>query len=151
MPTLGDYSAIRAELARVTNVAFGIDEEDVQFGLPRLPKGDSDLPMAVWHMQPVTMSFESGTGTVRGLGQDYVFKGYFVFRKPEPQESDEEAHKVAMFNVIAPLLEASELFADVGMYPHTGLMDPLELMGPLEGAHGFSLDFSTLVKREWGT
>lgn len=151
MPTLGDYAAIRAELRRVTHDAFGIDEDAVQFGLPRLPKDDSDLPMACWALQPVTMSFSSDTGTVRGLGQDYVFKGYFVFQKPEPQESDEEEHKVEMFNVIAPLLEESELFAEVGMYPHVSLMDPLELMGPLEGAHGFSLDFSMLVKRTWGT
>ncbi len=151
MASLGDYLGIRAELKRVTNLAFGIDEDKVQFGEPRLPKDTNGLPYACWQLQPVAMSFSGPTGTVRSLNQDYVWRGFFAFRKPEPQESDEESHKVLMFGTIALLLEANELFAEVGMLPHTSQFDPTEWMPPLEGAHGFSLEFSTLVNRTWGT
>lgn len=152
MPSLSDYTAIREAIRSAFVATWDVkDPENIEFGLPPLAKATEDLPYVCCELQPVSMAFTSEVGSVRGLGQDVVFKVFVAFRKPKPEVQDSESHKVEKFNLIAATLESSTLFANVGMMPHISQFDPTEWMQPQEGAHGFSFDFSMLVRKDWGT
>jgi len=150
MPSLNDYPEIREALRAAIVSAWTVRPTSVKFGMPLLPKNTSELPYVCCQLQNVTMSFASGAGTVRGLGQDVVFKLFCAFRRPEPTQ-DTESFNVDKFNDLAPVFEASELFAGVGMLPHVSEFDPRDWFDPWEGATGFTLDLSMLVRRTWGT
>lgn len=151
MPSLGDYTAIREALKTAIVTTWGVKPKSVVFGQPQpQEKRTIDLPYVVCQLQSVPMNPSGPTGTVRSLNQDVAFKLYCAFRKPEANQ-DPESDKVEKFNSLAVVLEANELFASVGMLPHVAEFNPAEWFEVYEGAHGFTLNFSMLVNRTWGT
>jgi len=140
LPSLGDYTLIREQLATDIPLAW-TDVTKIYFGKPLAPK--AGLPYAVVDLT----NPDAEMLTVRGAVQTYDFTIYCVEVKNSENLLDQA---IVRQNSLAPLLEANETYATVGMNPLVYRFD-LDLESESDGYLISALHFKILVRRDWGS
>lgn len=140
MPSLGDYTVLRNQLATDIQAAWA-DVTKIYFGKPLAPK--SGLPYCVVDLA----NPEAEMLTVRGAVQTYDFTIFVVEAKLSENILDQAIERQ---NLLAPILEANEVYATVGMNPLVYKFD-LDLESETDGYLVSALHFRVQVRRDWGS
>lgn len=150
MPTIGsDYDLVKAQLYADVLLAWP-DVKDVHFGPPLKVKTTGDLPYAVVTVDTVANEFGSQYATVRTPGREWEVTVELVFREPSADQSLLDV-KVGHFDALAALLEASEVYATVGMDPLAARADFREAGDAVDKSCRVAVTFTFATRQAWGS
>ncbi len=133
---------MRDQLAVDLRAAWG-DGVTVVFG--NVPVEPEELPYAAIAIDSVDMEFQ----TVRSLAQTWRVTLYGVFPRP-PAGVLPIDYLIEKYDALSTRLEASELYASVGMMPHMARFEPEPAFDVREGVVAFSARFSVSTEQGWG-
>lgn len=110
-----------------------------------VPVEPESLPYAAVALDSVDMEFQ----TVRSIAQTWRITLYGVFLRPDAGVLTMD-YLVAQYDALSTRLEASELYAAVGMMPHMARFEPEPAFDVREGVVAFSARFSVTTEQGWG-